>query len=161
MQREFIICIVSPSSKPFSAVVPVNQLFNTLRCGSCCCCLVAQLCSILCHPVDCSTPGLPVLHYLPELAQTHLHWIGDDIQPSHPLSSPFPAFNLSQRHGLFQWVGSSHQEAKGLELQLQHQSFQWIFNWATNTTRHQAQISGLGASPFLGHDTCFLFLSKV
>ena len=64
----------------------------------------------------------------PELAQTHVHWIGDATQPSHPLSSPSPpAFNLSQRQGLFQWVSSLHQVARVLELQLQHQSFQWIF----------------------------------
>ena len=73
-----------------------------------------------------STPGLPVHHQLPEFTQTHVHWLGDAIQPSHPLSSPSPsAFNLSQHQGLFQWVSSSHQVAKGLELQLQHQSFQW------------------------------------
>ena len=60
--------------------------------------------------------------------QTHVHWVGDAIQPSHPLSSPCsPAFNLSQHQGLFQWVSSSHQVAKGLEFQFQHQSFQWIF----------------------------------
>ena len=67
-------------------------------------------------------------HQLLELAQTHVHWVGDAIQPSHPLSSPSPpAFNLSQNQGLFQWVSSSHQVAKVLEFQLQHQSFQWIF----------------------------------
>ena len=78
--------------------------------------------------MDCSTPGLPVHHQLPELAQTHVHRVGDAIQPSHPLSSPSPpAFNLSQHQGLLQWVSSSHQVAKGLKLQLQHQSFQWIF----------------------------------
>ena len=73
--------------------------------------------------MDCSTPGSSVLHYLPEFAESHVHWTS-----SHPLppSSPF-AFNLSQHHGLFQWVGSSHQVPKVLELQLQHQSFQWIF----------------------------------
>ena len=65
---------------------------------------------------------------LPELVQTHVHWFGDAIQPPHPLSSPSPlAFSLSQHQGLFQWVGSSHQVDKVLELQLQHQSFQWIF----------------------------------
>ena len=73
-----------------------------------------------------STPGLPVHHQLPEFTQTHVHRIGDAIQPSHPLSSPSPpAFNLSQHQGLFQWVSSSHQVAKVLEFQLQHQSFQW------------------------------------
>ena len=82
----------------------------------------------LCDPMDCSMPGFPVHHQLPEFTQTHVHWVGDAIQPSHPLSSPFPpAFNLSQHQGLFQWVSSSHLVAKVLGLQLQHQSFQWIF----------------------------------
>ena len=89
---------------------------------------VIQSCSTLCDPMDCSTPGLPVHHPLPESTQTHVHWVGDAIQPSHPLLSPSPpAFNLSQHQGLFQWVSSSHQVAKALEFQLQHQSFQWIF----------------------------------
>ena len=89
---------------------------------------VTQSCLTLCDPMDCSTPGLPVQHQLPEFTQTHVHWVSDAIQPSHPLSSPFsPAFNLSQHQGLFQWVRSSHQVAKVLEFQLQHQSFQWIF----------------------------------
>ena len=75
-------------------------------------------------PVDCCTPGLSVLHHLLELAQTHVRWVGDAIQPSQPLSSPFPhVFSLFQHQGLFQWVGSSHQMATVLELQLQHQSF--------------------------------------
>ena len=94
----------------------------------CCCCSVAQLYPTLCHPTDCSTPGFHVLHHLPEFVQTHVHWVGDAIQPSHLLSSPSPpAFNLSQNQGLFQWVSSLHQMAKVLELQLQYQSFQWIF----------------------------------
>ena len=77
---------------------------------------------------DCSTPGFPVLHHLPEFAQTHVHWISDAIQPTHPLSPPSPsAFSLSQHQDLFQWVVSLHQVAKVLELQLQHQFFQWIF----------------------------------
>ena len=88
----------------------------------------------LCHAMDCSMPAFPVLHHLPEFAQTHVHWVSDAIQPSHPLSSSSPpAFSLSQHEGLFLWVSSSHQVAKGLELQLQHQSLQWIFNecsWA-------------------------------
>ena len=88
----------------------------------------AQSYPSFCDPMDCSMPGLPVHYHLPELTQTHVHWVGDAIQPSHPLSSPSPpAFNLSQQQGLFQWVGSLHQMAKVLELQLQHQSFQWIF----------------------------------
>ena len=84
-----------------------------------------QFCLTLCDPMDCSTPGFPVRHQLPEL-QTHIHWVGDAIQPSHPLSSPSPlTFNLSQHQSLFQRLSSSHQVAKVLEVQ--HQSFQRIF----------------------------------
>ena len=87
---------------------------------------VTQSCPTLCKPMDCSTPGLPVHHQLPEFTQTHVHWVSDAIQASHPLLSPFPpTFNLSQHQGLFKWVSSSHQVAKVLEFQLQHQSFQW------------------------------------
>ena len=86
---------------------------------------VAQLCPTLRDPMHCSKPGFPVHHHLPELAQTHVHRVGDAIQPSHPLSSPSPpAFNLSQHQSLVQGVSSSHQVVKILELQLQHQSFQ-------------------------------------
>ena len=78
--------------------------------------------------MDCSMPGFPVHHQLPELGQTHVHQVGDAIQQSHPLSSPSPpARNLSQHQSLFKWVSSLHQVAKVLELQLQHQSFQWLF----------------------------------
>ena len=87
---------------------------------------VAQWCPSLCDPRDCSMPGFPVHHQLLELAQTHVHCVSDAIQPSHPLSSPSPAFNLSQHQGLFQWVSALHQEAKVSELQLQHQSFQQL-----------------------------------
>ena len=79
------------------------------------------------NPMDCSTPGFPFHHQLLELAQTHVHQVSDAIQPSHPLLSPSPAFNLSHHQGLFQWVSSSHQVARVLEFQLQYQSFQWIF----------------------------------
>ena len=72
-----------------------------------------------------STPGLPVHHQLPEFTQTHVHWAGDAIQPSHSLSSPSPAPNPSQHQSLFQWDNSSHEVARVLEFQLQHQSFQW------------------------------------
>ena len=76
--------------------------------------------------MNCSTPGLPVHHQLTESTQTHVHQVGDAIQPSHPLSSPSPpAPNPSQHQGLFKWVSSLHQVAKGLEFQLQNQSFQW------------------------------------
>ena len=77
--------------------------------------------------MDCSMPGLPVHHQLLEFTQTHIHWVHDAIQPSHPLSSPSPALNCSQHQGLFKWVSSLHQVAKVLEFQLQHQCFQWIF----------------------------------
>ena len=91
-------------------------------------CSVTQSCLTLCDPMDCRTPGFPVLSCVPEFAQTHVHWVSDAIQPSHPLSSPsLPAFNLSQHQGHFKWVSSSHQVAKVLELQLQHQFFLWTF----------------------------------
>ena len=87
---------------------------------------VAQSCPTLCDPMNHSPPGLPIHHQLLEFTQTHVHWVGDAIQPSPPLSSPSPpALNLSQHQGLFQWVNSSHEVAKVLEFQLQHQSFQW------------------------------------
>ena len=86
---------------------------------------VVHLCPTLCDPMDCSTPGLPVHHQLPEFTQTHVHWVSDAIQPSHPLLSPSPpAFNLFQHQGIFKWISSSHQVNKVLEFQLQHQSFQ-------------------------------------
>ena len=92
------------------------------------CCSVVQSCLIPCDPMDCSMPGFPVLYHLLKLAQTHVHWVNDAIQSSLPLLSPSPpAFYLSQNQDLFQWVSSSHQVAKVLELQLQNQSFQWIF----------------------------------
>ena len=87
---------------------------------------VGQSCLTLCDSMDCSTLGLPVHHQLPELIQTPVHWVGDAIQPSHPLLSPSPpAFNLSQHQDLFRRVSSSHQVVKGLEFQFQHWSFQW------------------------------------
>ena len=81
-------------------------------------------CVRLCNPMDCSTPDFPVLHHLPELAETHVPWVDDAIRPSCPLSSPSPAINLSQHHGPFQWVRSLQQVTK--ELELQYQSYQWI-----------------------------------
>ena len=87
---------------------------------------VPQFCPTLWDPMNGSTPGLPVHHKLPEFTQTHVHRVGDAIQPSHPPSSPSPlAPNPSQNQGLFQWVNSSHEVAKVLEFQLQHQSLQW------------------------------------
>ena len=87
---------------------------------------VTWSCLTLCDPMNRSTPGLPVHHKLLEFTQTHAHRVSDAIQPSHPLSSPsHPAPNPSWHQGLFQWVNSSHEVAKVLELQLQRQSFQW------------------------------------
>ena len=98
----------------------------------------------LCDPTDCSMPGFPVHHQYPKFAQAHVHWVGDAIQPSHLLLSPSPpAFNLSQLHGLFQWVSSSNQVAKVLELYLQHQFFQWIFR----TDCFQDWLDGSPCSP--------------
>ena len=86
------------------------------------CCSVPKSCLILCDPMVCSTPYFPVLHYLTEFIQTHVHWVSDAIQLSHPLSSPSPlALNFNQTtqdHGWSQWVSSSNQETKVLELQL-------------------------------------------
>ena len=130
--------------------------------------------------MDRSTPGLPVHHQLLELAQTHVHWVSDAIQPSHPLPSPsFPAFSLSQRQGLFKWGSSSHQVAKALEFQLQHQSFQWIFRtdflrkdrldslqskglWRvfSNTTVQKHQFFGAQPSLCSSSDSCTRLLEK-
>ena len=97
--------------------------------------------------MDCSTPGFPVHHQHLELAQTYVHWVGDAIQPSHPLSSPSPpGFSLYQHQGLFKWVTSSHQVAKVLEFQLKHQSFQW-------TPRTDLLYDGLLGSPCSPRDS--------
>ena len=101
---------------------------------------IAQSCLTLCNPVDCSTPGLPVHNQLPEVTQTHVHWVSDAIQPFHPLSSSSPAFNLSQHQGLLKWVSPLHQVAKVLEFQLQRHSFQW-------TPRTDLLEDGLVGSP--------------
>ena len=111
-----------------STSFPANQAFvSSVQFSS-----VTQWCPTLCDSMDCSTPGFPVHHQHAELAQIHVHRVSDTIQPSHPLLSPSPpAFNLSQHQGFFQGVSSSHQIAKVLEFQLQHQSFQWIFRTAS------------------------------
>ena len=106
---------------------------------------VAQLCPTLCDPMDCSMPGFPVCHQLPEFTQTHVHWVGDAIQPYHSLSSPCPpAFNLFYHQGLFKWVSSWHQVAEVLEFQLQ--SFQW-------TPRTDLLQDGLIGSPCSPRDS--------
>ena len=91
---------------------------------------VAQSCPTFCDPMNCSMPGLPVHHQLLEFTQNHVHRVSDAIQPSHPLSSPFPpALNLSQHQGLFQWVSSSHQVAKVLSLGTCYIILCIIFGW--------------------------------
>ena len=92
------------------------------------CCSVATSCPTFHDPMDCSMPSFPGPHHHLEFAKVQVHCISDAIQPSHPLlPSSLPAFNLSQHQGLFQWVTSLRQMTKILELQLQHQSFQWVF----------------------------------
>ena len=108
---------------------------------------VVQSCPTLGDTMDCSVPGLPVHHQLPEPTQAHVHHVGDVIQPSHPLSAPSPpAFNISQHQGFFKWVSSSHQVAKVLEFQLPHQSFQWLF-------RTDLLLDGLVGSPCSPRDS--------
>ena len=108
---------------------------------------VAQSCLTLCDPMNCSMPGHPVHHQLPEFTQTHVHWVGDAIQPSHPLSSPSPpAPNPSQYQSLFQWVNSSNEVAKVLEFQLYHHSFQ-------RNPRADLLQNGLGGSPCSPRDS--------
>ena len=104
-------------------------------------------CVRLCNPMNRSTPGLPVHHQLLEFTQTHVHWVSDAIQPSHPLLSPSPpAPNPSQHQGLFQWVNSSHEVVKVLEFQPQHQSVQW-------TPRTDLLQDGLVGSPCSPRDS--------
>ena len=108
---------------------------------------VAQSCPTPCCPMNRSMPGLPVHHKLPEFIQIHAHQVGDVIKPSHSLLPPSPpAPNPSQHQGLFQWVNSSHQVAKVLEFQLQHQSFQW-------TPRTDVLYDGLVGSPCSPRDS--------
>ena len=102
------VCYINPLS---SAQFSLSVVSNSLR------------------PYELQYTRLPVHHQLLELPQTHVHWVGDAIQLSHPPSFPPPAITLSQHQGLFRWVSSSNQEARVLEFQLQHQSFKWIFKW--------------------------------
>ena len=102
--------VISGSKKRKSVFVSIFSLLFAVKWSK-----VVQSCPTFCNPMDCSTPSFSVHHQLLEFTQTHIHRVGDAIQPSHPLSSTSPAFNLSQYHGLFQWVSSSHQVAKVLE----------------------------------------------
>ena len=124
------------SEKTVDAANPANHWclpssrLNPHTASTCCCgCSVTESRPTLCDPMDCSTPGFPVLYYVQEFAQTHVHSVSDAIRPSHSLPPLFlHTFNFSQYQGLSQWVSFLHQVAKILEFQLQHQSFQRI--WA-------------------------------
>ena len=110
----------------FSSVLLSLHMLEFLVVFLLCSSVQSQSCMTLCDPMNCGMPGLPVHHQLQEFIQTHVHQVSDVIQPSHPLSSPSPpALNLSQHQGIFQWVSSSHEVAKVLEFQLQHQSLHW------------------------------------
>ena len=116
---------------------------------------VAQSHPTLCDPMNRSTPGLPVHHQFPKFTQTHVHWVGDAIQPSHPLSSPSPpAPNPSQHQGLVQWVNSLHEVAKVLEFQLQHRSFQ-------RTPRTDLLPDGLVGSPCSPRDSQYTHIQNI
>ena len=116
MQRVYLICVAEP-------LCCSSESITTLLI-SYCCCSVTQSCPALCNPMDCSTAGFPVFHYLPEFAQTHIHWVSDAIQPFCPLSLPLPVPSIFPGIKIFsQWVCSFNQVTKVLEFQ--HQSFQW------------------------------------
>ena len=118
--------------------------YEPLKCDSFQFSSVVQSCLTLQPPHGLQHTRPPCPSVTPEFTQIHVHWVGDAIQLSHPLSSPSPpALNLSQHQGLFKWVSSSHQVAKVLEFQLQHQSFQWIFK----TDFLQDGLAGLPCSP--------------
>ena len=121
LSRVSILCINVNWDIHFVAFIRSTR---SCYCGYSFGCSDAKSCPTPCDPMDFSIPGFPVLHNLPEFAQTHVPWVSDAIQSSYLFPSSLPAFNLSQHQGLFQRVSSSHQAAKVLELQLQHQSFQ-------------------------------------
>ena len=115
------------NSQGLSPTRQMKEAWVLTFCSHCYYCSVAHSCPSLFDPMDYSTPDLPVPHHLLKFAQIHVHCIGDAIQSSHPLMPSSSVLNFSQHQGLFQWVGCSHQMTKILELQLQHQSFQWVF----------------------------------
>ena len=125
----FLICTFYNKTVIISIVFSISSLSHSSKLSIWEChqfSSVTQSCPTICNPMNCSMPGLPVHHQLPKFTQTHVHRVGDAIQPSHPLSSPSPlAPNPSQHQSLFQWVNSSHEVAQVLEFQPQHQSFQW------------------------------------
>ena len=122
LKRNLLTCLsLLLCALPNSLLHPRCLLFSSVQFSS-----VTQSCPTLWHSLNLSTPGSPVHHQLPEFTHTHVHCVGDAIQPSHPPLSPSPAApNLSQHQGLFKWVSSSYPVANVLEFQLQPQSFQW------------------------------------
>ena len=144
----------SPLSFTFSCKFFI-QLVVTVQFSS-----VTQLCPTLCDPMDCSTPGFPVLHVL---------WVSDAIQPSHPLSPTSPlAFNLSKHQGLFQWASSSHQMAKVLELQLQHQfksinssAFSLLYGPAVTSIHDYCENHSFDYTDFVGKMMSLLFIRSL
>ena len=123
----FLTCHLVSAPQNLTLIVGICFPFHLSPSLNCyCCSSVAQSCLTFCIPINSNMQGFSVLYYLLELVQTHLHWVSDCIQQSHPLFPPSPpALNPSQHQSLIHWVGSSHQVAKVLELQ--HQTFQWIF----------------------------------
>ena len=110
-----------------------NTILSFIELSCCCCWSVAKPCWTLWDPMDCNTPGFPVLHYRLEFAQTHVHWVGDTIQPSHPLSPLCPpVFSLSQHQGLFQWASSLHQVTK-----------YWSFSFSINPSNEYLRLISL------------------
>ena len=144
---DMIIYVENPKELTNKLLKLTNHIVNL---QDCCCCSVTESCPTLCDPMNGSTSGFPALHYLPEF--THLHWVSDASQSSHPLLPLSPlALNLFQHQGLFQWISSWYQVAKVLELQLQHQFFQRVFRvgwfpWG---------LTGLISMPPKGHSRDF------
>ena len=131
-----------PVNKFFSTIFLDSVYMHSVQLSS-----VTQSCLTLCDPMNHSKPGLPVHHQPPKFTQIHIHWVSVAIQPSHPLSSPFPpAPDPSQHQSFFQWVNSWHEVAKVLEFQLQHHSFQW-------TPRADLLQNGLVGSPCSPRDS--------
>ena len=135
---------------------------------------VTQSCPTLCDPMDCSTSGFAGHHQLPEHAQTHICWVGDAIQPSHPLSPPSaPALNLSQHHGLFQWIGCSHQVAQNIGASASTSALPmnfwdwspleltgWISLWSKGLSRVFSRTT-VQKHPFLGAQLSLWFNSHI
>ena len=146
MQQYLNICLLPPKPKllTFHALLPyiIINIISSVQFSS-----VTQSCLTLCDPMDCSMPGLLVHHQLLEFTQTHVHWVGDAIQPSHPLSSPsLPTFNLPQHQGLSQWVSSSQVQSLGQEDPLEKgmATLSSILAWRTPWTMEPGKLQSNG-----------------